>query len=81
MEETLTPLPKNSEVVVQMTFYDALKEISKGKRVARVVWKNHDYCLMMDGYLSIFTNGAFHRWSINDGDMDGMDWVTIKQDD
>jgi hypothetical protein len=78
MEETLTPIPKNSGVTVEMSFYDALKEVNKGKKISRVTWNNSDYCLMIDGFLSIFTKGDFHRWSINDGDMEGVEWIVIK---
>jgi len=72
--EVLTP----QAVTIQMNFYDALHEIADGKRVARVVWDNNDYCLMHDGKLSIFTKGKIRPWIVNDGDMEGRDWIVVK---
>ena len=74
MEETLTPKPNKP---VTMDFYEALKKVIEGKKIARESWNNGDYCLMKDGFLSIYTKGDFHTWSVNDGDMEGKDW-TIK---
>ena len=72
--ETLTP----KAVEVQMNFFDALHAIVDNKRVARVDWKNTDYCLMSDGKLSIFIGGKIRPWIVNDGDMGGRDWIIIK---
>jgi hypothetical protein len=76
MEDSLVPLPKTE--IVPMTFYEALKKVIKGEYVARAVWQNNDYCLLKDGILSIYRNNAFHIWAINDGDMEGVDWIVIK---
>jgi hypothetical protein len=32
---------------------------------------------MNDGWLTIFRLGKNHAWSINDGDVDGQDWIAI----
>jgi len=77
LSDTLTP--KATEV--QMGFYDALHAITDNKRVARVAWKNSDYCLLNNGKLSIFTNGKIRPWIVNDGDMEGLDWIIIKGTD
>lgn len=61
-----------------MDFIDAMKEIINFKKVSRVSWGNGDYCLMKDGWLTIFTKGDFHTWTINDGDTDGQDWTVIE---
>ena len=75
--ETLTP----PTIAVQMNFYDALHEITDNKRVARVDWKSKDYCLMHDGKLSIFTKGKIRPWIVNDGDLEGRDWIVVKGTD
>jgi hypothetical protein len=31
---------------------------------------------MKDGFLSIFREGTFYTWSVNDGDVEGVDWIT-----
>ena len=61
-----------------MGFVDAIQAIIAGKKVARISWGNTDYCLMKDGWISIYTKGAFHAWKINDGDISGEDWLVVK---
>jgi hypothetical protein len=78
MEDTLTPTPQGASVTETMSFYDALKKIAEGKSVTRISWGNTDYCLMKDSWLSIFRNGKFSTWLINDGDMEGNDWIVKK---
>lgn len=73
--EILTPMPTAKSVT--MSFYDALKKVVAGEKITRISWGNHDYCLLKDGYLSIFRNDGFHGWLVNDGDMEGMDWCII----
>lgn len=72
--EILTPLPRKKGESITMNFPDAMKQIIAGKKVSRIGWANNDYCLLKDGWLSIFTKEAFHTWSVNDGDMEGEDW-------
>jgi hypothetical protein len=76
MEDTLTPVLTPKPVVKAMTFYDALKKLASGSKITRESWKNNDYCLMKDGFLSIFREGTFYTWSVNDGDVEGVDWIT-----
>lgn len=86
MDEKLTP-PANNVVKqpqqVLMTLPQAMDEIKKGKRVARVGWENPDYCILTNGWVSIFTikEGEtvrkLHTWSINDGDIESEDWVVV----
>ena len=73
MEATMTPLPTNKPLL--LSFINAMREIQLGNKVTRVSWNNKDYCLLKDGWLSIYTKGEFHTWSINDGDMEGNDWI------
>lgn len=60
-----------------MSFYEALKKVAGGKLVKRIAWANGDYCLMHEGFLSIYTkkDDKIHAWMINDGDMEGQDWI------
>jgi hypothetical protein len=79
MGAALTPVLQKSGGggSITMDFFDALKAIDAGKMVARVSWENKDYCLMKNGWLTIFTKGKFHSWLINDGDMEGSDWIIV----
>ncbi len=73
--EVLTPLPRKQGESITMSFPDAIAKIIEGKKVARVSWGNDDYGLLKDGWLTIYTKGAFHTWSVSDGDMiDAEDW-------
>lgn len=79
--QMLTPMPIPREVgqSITMSFPDAMREIVKGNKVRRLEWPvESDHCLMKDGWLSIHTKGAFHTWSVNDGDMEGQDWIVVK---
>ena len=73
----LTPAPKSQPMT--MSFFDALKAIHEGKKVTRISWANSDYCLLKDGWLTIYVRNEFHTWSINDGDMDGEDWIIVTE--
>ena len=73
----LTPLPDPITTPLTLKFSDAIEKIVEGKRVTRIAWENKDYCLLKDGWLSIYTKDDFHIWKVNDGDMEATDWVEI----
>ncbi len=81
MSEPLTPVPTIPSIPVPMTmsFPDSMKKVLEGKRIARISWGNTDYCLLQDGWLSIFTKGDLHTWNINDGDMEAEDWIVVTE--
>lgn len=62
-----------------MSFFDALRKIQEGKSVQRVSWGNNDYCFLKEGTLNIFTKGNVHSWIISDGDMEGEDWIVVRE--
>jgi len=72
-----TPTVKSNE----MSFPDAIKELINGKRITRTVWNDindiNEYGILADGWLTIHTKGAFHKWLVNDGDLMGTDWKVI----
>lgn len=76
---TLTPMPKVAGKAMTMSFPEAMREIINGNKVARLSWENTDYGLLKDGWLTIFTKGAFHTWSVSDGDMEGQDWTILNE--
>ena len=63
----------------EMDFFDALKAIRDGKRVARLEWPDPAfYCLLHDGRLCLHKpDDNFYSWIINLGDMTGEDWVVL----
>ena len=81
----LTPVPQpqvqGAQPEVQtMTFPEAMKMILNGKQVKRLAWSpSPDYALLKDGWLTIFTKGKLHTWKVNDGDMEGVDWIVVRE--
>jgi len=72
--DNLTPLPRKQGQAITLSFIDAMKKILEGKKVSRIEWANDDYCLIKDGWIKIYTKGAFHEWLISDGDYEAEDW-------
>lgn len=78
--KTLTPIPRKTGESITMSFPDAIREIINGKKVRRISWESQsDHGLLKDGWLVIHTKGIFHTWLVSDGDMEGQDWIVIKE--
>ena len=76
--KALTPIPRKVGQSITMSFPDAMREILNGKKVRRMEWENEEeHCLLKDGWLSIYINGAMHVWKISDGDVEGNDWIVV----
>lgn len=76
--KSLTPIPREAGQSITMSFPDAMAQVKAGKSVRRLEWENEEeHCLLKDGWLSIFINGAFHVLKVSDGDIEGQDWVVI----
>ena len=69
--------PIVGEIVHGISFSEAIKELTNGKKIARIEWNNTDYGLLKDGWLSIFRNGEFFIWKVNDGDLLATDWIIL----
>lgn len=83
--EDFSPVLKNKKEPVTLTFYEAVAEIMDGKRVTRLSWNDRrHYCLLKDGFLSYHKAGepgsTIHAWIVNDGDVLGMDWVVLDEE-
>ena len=62
----------------ELSFPDAMREILNGKRITRIEWETNDtYCMLKDTFLQIFIRGEFHAWTVNDGDMNAIDWIVL----
>lgn len=78
MKNNLTPTRKKGESIT-MSFPDAMREVINGKKVRRISWPTEsDHGLLRNGWLSIYTRGDYHTWSVSDGDMEGNDWIIVK---
>ena len=70
--------PKPVEAQQLLSFYDALREVAKGNRMTRISWNDeNEYGVLLEGTLTIHTKGAFHGWLVNDGDLEGTDWILL----
>ena len=78
-EQPLTPIPREQGKSITMDFPDAIREIGRNKKVRRMSWPEEDYGLLNDGWLSIYTKGKFHTWSVSDGDFEGQDWYVVRE--
>lgn len=79
-EQTLSPLPqKKNEPQLAMAFPAAMSEIINNKRITRTSWNNGDFCLLRDGWLTIYRSDSnkFYSWTVNDGDLLAEDWIVI----
>lgn len=80
MDENLTPTVDTPKT---LSFPDAIRAVIEGKRIARVSWANADYGLLKGDWLMIFHKkedeqiANFHTWIINDGDLEGTDWIVL----
>jgi hypothetical protein len=82
MNNTLTPTP-----VIKpngMTFPEAIAKLIEGKRIARLSWlPDPDYGVLRDGWVTIFHKKeddrviSFHKWTMNEGDLNGDDWIVL----
>jgi len=74
------PSPSPKSVVTSMDVFDALRAIRDGHRITKLEWANPNiYCVMHDRKLHIHKveDNLLHPWIINDGDIAGMDWVIV----
>ena len=86
-ETNQSPLPPEATPIVSpfvgdeklTSFYEAVKQIVKGKKIARTSWKDKEiYGILKDSVLKLHKDDEkFYDWIISDGDLEGEDWVII----
>lgn len=76
-EGVVSPTPHRK--VEELNFPDAMREILNGKRITRKSWETNDvYCCLKDTFLMIHkSDGKYYTWTVNDGDMSAIDWITL----
>lgn len=74
-----SPTPEESKGEVLLDFFDAMREVFKGKKVTRREWDNENiYVFLHDDYLRIvLDNGTFSNLIVRSVDMMGMDWYIV----
>ena len=83
-ENTLTPI--SAKVIlnpIELDFYQALALTLEGKKIFKLEWgdKRH-WIVLKDGILQVHkageANEVLHPLIINDGDIQGKDWIIIE---
>lgn len=73
----LTPVTEETKSV-EMDFFDAIREVLEGRKVARASWNNEEYVRLWMGTLRLFkSDKAFFDWIIVEADMTGTDWIIV----
>lgn len=74
-----SPVP-GAKKPVEMSFYDALKELLAGKSVTRLSWEtNLTFGKINNTQLEIFINGEFHSWTVVENDITAIDWIVLPE--
>lgn len=62
-----------------MDFFNALRQVRDGHKVARQSWPDKsNHCMLRDGKLMVYlSDNLYHPWTVNDGDLFGEDWYVI----
>jgi len=78
-KKSQSPLPpKKVRVQIQLSFYDALKELISGKKMTRLEWGDvTEYGFIEGTYLKIHKGGKIHNWIVSEGDIQATDWVIM----
>lgn len=72
-----SPIPYK-EAPLTYLFIDAFKELLNGRRIRRLAWvEPGEFCMMLDGWVSIYRFGKYHHWEISQGDIDADDWIVL----
>lgn len=79
---TASPIPEAKlvdNVTKTINFFEALKEISAGKKITKLEWGNIGiYGELADGLVKIkLADGLLHDWIISETDLTGTDYIVI----
>ena len=70
---------KEAEVEKLINFPEAISAIIAGKKVTKIEWRDKEFFSeIRDGLLKLHKpDGKYYEWIVNDGDMNGEDWIII----
>lgn len=73
-----SPVP--TKKLATMSFPEALKLVIEGKKISKLEWESNTiYAQLKEGWLALFTDGQGNRWTINEGDLLGVDWFVLPE--
>lgn len=71
---------KSKKAKSNFTFSEAIKEVTNGKKIARLEWDTNVYGFLNRDILSLHkADGKNYQWVINDGDLLAKDWVVLEE--
>jgi hypothetical protein len=87
MEEVMTESPVQSPTVTKnkprpsnaLSFYDALKEVTDGKKVTKDEWGDPAVFVELrnEKLMIKLEDGTFHPLIVSYGDLTGDDWIVV----
>jgi hypothetical protein len=80
MKNIFSPILKKSrEKETTMSFFKALEAVANGKNIHKLEWIDKNYYGFLNGdVLSLHKpDGQNYKWIINDGDLNGTDWIIL----
>jgi hypothetical protein len=79
-EENSSPsVQKPVDAEPTLTFPEAMTEVSLGKKIHKLEWKDKEYYgILEDEKLKLHKpDGKTYDWIISEGDLNGDDWVIV----
>jgi len=76
---SLSPIPPRLKTNETMDFPNAIKEVINGKKIHKLEWEDkQSFGILKDGTLKLHKpDGKFYQWIVSEGDLVGIDWITI----
>lgn len=69
---------KSPSKLKELSFYEALKELSDGKVIKKLEWDEGYYGILKDNKVQLYKpDGKFYDWIISESDLIGEDYVII----
>ena len=75
--KSTSPLPQAKTATKQYNFYEALKRLADGKKIASLAWPADEYGLLKDSLVMLYKGNKFYSCTISDGDLEATDWVIM----
>lgn len=79
-ELTQSPTLKKVDTIdMTMDFPTAIKMVTQGKKIHKLEWEDREYYGFLNSdILSLHKpDGKNYQWVLNDGDLNGNDWVMV----
>ncbi len=78
-DQTISPTPSRIADEIHLSFYDALKVVTDGKKITKIEWENPEIYGFLDGEILKLhkDDGKNYQWIVSEGDLIGNDWIVL----